>query len=146
MFCTVEGLEPATPYAFQLASFREVNGVWTNTTLSNVEEVHTSGQVRDLRLVTPSSTSLRVAWTQTDDHTGNPANYRVKYATPTIDWRTGTVACTKQGTEIGAQASCVITGLSPATPYQVRLMSYRVENGVWVDSRYSNVLNAMTLN
>jgi hypothetical protein len=73
--------------------------------------------------------------------TGNPAWYRLKYGSPITQWREATVACDPiEGDEIGAPLTCTVDGLRYPTDYQFRLMSFRVENGAWVDARYSNMI------
>jgi len=104
------------------------------------------GVVNDLSATGRSASSVTLTWTQVDDGTGAPAKYRVKYAQPSIDWRTATIGCasTISGTAIGAPLSCTVQGLSASTEYEFLLMSYRVENGAWVNARYSNVASATT--
>jgi hypothetical protein len=141
--CTVEGLEPSVRYQFQLASFRLVNGVWTDTQLSNVTSARTMippGGVSDLRVTAATSTSLTVTWTQVDDGTGNPARYRVKYGQPIWRWGGAATGCNVTGSAIGQPISCTFnTGPQSPGALEVQLMSYRVVGGAWVDARYSNL-------
>ena len=102
--------------------------------------------VNDLRVTASTASTLTVAWTQVDDGAGQPAWYRVKYSAPRIDWKTATIGCdrTMEGDEIGAEMSCTIEGLAPATTYDVLMMSFRTEDGVWADARYSNPTTGTT--
>lgn len=104
------------------------------------------GGVDDLRVERVSDTSVTLTWVQVDDGTGRPANYRMKYAAPAIDWRSATIGCqsTIQGTEIGATMSCTVEGLTPATDYDFLMMSFRLVNGAWAGAKYSNVSSART--
>jgi uncharacterized membrane protein len=103
-------------------------------------------RVSDLRSTAASGTTVTLTWTQVDDGTGSPASYRVKYATPPIDWRTATIGCTRTlpGTAIGQPMSCTVEGLAEGTDYEFQLMSFRTVDGVWVDARSSNVTAAST--
>jgi hypothetical protein len=49
------------------------------------------------------------------------------------------------GTQIGADMSCTIELLAAATTYDVQLMSFRAEGGVWVTADESNVAVGTTL-
>ena len=102
--------------------------------------------VTDLAVVTTGDSTVTLRWTEVDDGLGNPASYRVKYAPPAIDWKTATIGCdpTIPGTTIGAQASCVVEGLSSGTAYDFQLMSYRTLNGAWQGAVYSNVATGQT--
>ncbi|MGE0160386.1 MAG: fibronectin type III domain-containing protein [Gemmatimonadales bacterium] len=147
--CTVRGLGSATAYDFQLMSYRVASGVWQGATYSNVAKGQTSSSraVDDLTAVGASSTSLRVQWTQVDDHTGHPARYRVRYAVPPMSWSTAAIGCdtTLDGAQIGAPMSCTIEGLTAGSSYDLQLMSYRVVDGVWQDGTLSNVANGRVL-
>lgn len=100
--------------------------------------------VQDLAVAKATSSSLTVRWTEVGDGTGNPADYRVKYAAPPIDWGEASTACTQAGNAIGSELSCEITGLSPESTYDVQLLSYRIVDGVWQDAVYSNVATGQT--
>jgi flavin-binding protein dodecin len=148
--CTVVGLAAGTTYDFQLMSFR---GSWQGAVYSNVAEGMTTvpaprsaEAVTDLAVAAATDSSLSVRWTQVDDGTGQPARYRVKYSTPTINWSTASIGCDPSlvGGQIGAVLSCTIEGLSAATSYEVQLMSYRLVNGVWEGAVYSNVATGTT--
>jgi hypothetical protein len=148
--CTVEGLEPATDYAFQLMSYRAASGTLQEPQYSNVVSGRTSAataaMVADLSVEESTASSLTVRWTQVDDGTGGPASYRVKYGTPPLDWSTGTLGCSSSvtGTAVGAPLSCVIQGLPAGATYDVQLMSFRMIDGVWEGATLSNVSRGTT--
>ena len=153
MSCTVTGLSPETAYDLQLMTYRVENGTAVADRLSNIANGVTDPApstpgtiVADLRITTTSSSAVSLEWTQVDDGTGSPALYRLKYAVPPIDWSNATIGCdpTIQGTAIGAPMSCTVTGLDPATTYDLQLMSYRTLDGVWADAEYSNITTATT--
>ena len=108
--------------------------------------VATRNRVEDLRVVGSTETSLTIQWTQIDDGTGEPAWYRVKYARPSITWSEADVGCerTIRGERVGAPMSCTIEGLDRETDYEVLMMSYRLVDGGWADSQYSNVAEGRT--
>ena len=112
-------------------------------------ESATSGEnfVADLSVTSVTGSTATLSWTQVDDGTGNPARYRVKYNEPPLeDWENATIGCDRSivGDEIGAEISCTVEGLDSETSYDFQLMSYRVEDGLWVDAQYSNVATGQT--
>jgi hypothetical protein len=158
--CVVDGLEPGTTYDLMLMSYRRRGNAQVGAVFSSVATATTTGTpqqtsepkaknpyvVQDLDIVKAAATSFTVTWTQVDDGTGSPARYRVKYDLPAIDYDSATVGCNVTGDEIGAPASCTISGLDEVTTYDVQLMSYRVEEGssTWNDAVYSNIATAET--
>jgi len=157
MSCVIVGLDAETTYDVQLMSFRTADGTPEGESLSNIAtdatdpdpviEPGDADPVIDLGVTGASESSLTVRWTQVDDGTGEPASYRVKYDTPSLDdWTNATIGCepTLVGTEIGAPMSCTIEGLGASTPYDVQLMSFRVVDGVWQGAVYSNLATGQT--
>jgi hypothetical protein len=143
--CTVTGLEANRAYDFQLMSYRIENGGWARALRSNIATGRTSSSsptttVSDLMVTGATAMELTVTWTEVDDGTGRPASYRVKYGTPIGSWRNATIGCapTIRGRQIGAPIQCTIEDLQPGTTYEVQLMSFRTEDGAWVNARYSN--------
>ena len=146
--CTVEGLEPGTAYDFQLMSYRLRGKSWQGAVYSNVATAETTATgvadaepVQDLTIRAATDSTLEVGWTQVDDGTGNPARYRLKYASPPIDYSSASTVCDVVGDEIGGDASCTVEGLETGSTYDVQLMSYRLVEGTWswVGATSSNV-------
>ena len=144
--CTVVGLPQGTRYEFQLMSYRLDGGVWKNSLYSNTAtgqttvSVRAASAVQDLRVTDPTQSSLTVRWTQVEDGTGAPAAYLVKSASPPIQWSSATAACgTQLGTQVGAEMSCTIQGLTSGANYDFQVMSSRIVAGVPQGSAYSNV-------
>jgi hypothetical protein len=150
MSCTVHGLEPSTDYAFSMMSFRVDDGAWAGGSHGNIAMATTAlrrvGAVDDLRVIGFTGSTLTLAWTQVGDGVGGAAWYRVKYAAPPFDWRTATIGCapTMRGTNIGARMTCTVEGLQPGRPYIVGMMSFRVEDGVWMDGAHANLAQGST--
>ena len=152
--CTVAGLPSGATYDLQLMSYRSENGSWQNTQYSNVATGRTgttttsltvSTTVQDLAVTAATDASVSLRWTQVDDGTGQPADYRVRYGgSPLTDWKSAAKGCDVDGTQIGAPVTCTVQGLSSATRYDFQLMSYRVENGSWLNARYSNLATGET--
>jgi hypothetical protein len=103
-----------------------------------------ANRVDDLVVTSVTDSTIDLRWTQVDDGTGRPAEYRVKYALPPIDWATATVGCQVKGRTIGAPISCRVSGLTAGTTYDFQLMSYRVKKGVWQGAVYSNIATGVT--
>ena len=89
------------------------------------------GTISDLVVSATSEVSATLTFTQVDDGMGHPASYDVRYSPAPIGWGsasisiTGTCATPMMGTAVGAQLSCTILGLSPATSYNFQLMAFR---------------------
>jgi hypothetical protein len=104
-----------------------------------------AGVISDLLVSAVSESSVTVTWTEVDDGTGSPANYRVKYAVPPIQWGSATTACSLvEGSAIGSTASCAISGLAPSTSIEAQVMAYRMVDDIWVGAVSSNVARATT--
>jgi hypothetical protein len=148
--CTIANLDGGTDYEIQLMSYRLENGLWENPQYSNVASGTTSDPpapavVGDLSIAGATDSTLTVRWTQVDDGTGRPASYRVKYSVPSIAYGSALTGCaTVVGDAIGGEGSCTIANLDGGTDYEIQLMSYRLEDGVWVDAQYSNVAAGRT--
>src|SRR5438128_2265154 len=106
-----------------------------------------SGQVLDLKVTTVNQTSVSLSFTEVDDGTGQPASYDVRYAVGTLSWGSarsvtnGTCTTPVVGSAIGAQRSCTVLGLTPATGYQFQLIPFRgtLNMGTAVFGSVSNV-------
>ncbi len=104
------------------------------------------GGVADLAVSFADESSVQLTWTQVDDGTGTPARYRLKYAPPSIVWRTALTGCEPAvgNGRVGASVSCTVEDLDAGADYEFLLMSYRVEDGAWVDAKYSNIASGRT--
>jgi hypothetical protein len=105
--------------------------------------------VDDLTITDRTRNSLTVTWTQVDDGTGEPALYRVKYSKPPLAWGDASNVffpdCHRiEGDGIGAEATCTIERLEPATTYDVQLKAFRSVDGKWAGSAASNVVTGET--
>lgn len=89
------------------------------------------GTVANLRVVASTTTTITLRFTEVDNGLGLPADYEVRYATPTISWGSaapvlqGTCARPLKGIAVGATRSCTVTGLLPLTTYQFQLVAFR---------------------
>jgi polysaccharide lyase-like protein/fibronectin type III domain protein len=135
--CTVLGLAPSTTYEFQLVAYRgtldqdAVFGGLANVARATTPPPSRPGTVTDLRVVSTTSNSATLAFTEVDDGTGRPAQYNVRYAGAPISWGSatdvaqGTCKVPMAGTAIGARRTCTVLGLSPSTTYEFQLVAYR---------------------
>jgi hypothetical protein len=99
-----------------------------------------AGAVLDLRVVSTTSSSLLVRWTQVHNGGGRPALYRVKYANGPIAYGGAQVACSMvEGTAIGQPAYCEIRGLPSGASREIQLNAYRLVDGRWRGATASNV-------
>src|SRR5258706_1995227 len=134
--CIVRGLSPATSYRFQAVAFRDtlnVNAVFGS--LSNVAsgatQTGTVGKVTNLAVVAAADSSVTLSFTEVGNGAGQPASYDVRFAAGTISWSSattvtrGSCATPVAGTAIGANRTCTILGLKPATSYQFQLVAFR---------------------
>jgi hypothetical protein len=82
--------------------------------------------VTDLSVASVTDSTVTLEWTQVDDGTGQPANYALRYATPSISW--GPAGDTEQvvpGIGIGMVSSFTWEGLNSSTSYEFQLVPYR---------------------
>lgn len=102
--------------------------------------------VNDLHVTSVTTSSVTLTWTQVDDGTGQPANYAIRYGSPTLSW--GSAYATEvdvNGTAIGNSLTYTYSGVTPATDYQFALVSYRgTLNADAVFGSMSNVTSATT--
>src|SRR5439155_1704643 len=93
-----------------------------------------------------------LSFTEVDDGTGQPASYDVRYAVGALSWgsapgvTSGTCATPVVGSAIGAQRSCTVLGVTPATGYQFQLIPFRgtLNMGTAVLGSVSNVASGTT--
>lgn len=122
-----------------------------------VQPVSGSGYPADvttLKLVSTTSHSATIRFTEVDDGTGKPADYSVRYHQSPIGWNwalatrvtEGTCAAVK-GSAIGNERTCVIEGLSAATAYDVQMVAHRTDadGSLVLSERLSNVATGTTL-
>jgi hypothetical protein len=148
-YCEIRGLPSGASREIQLRSYRLVDGQWRGATASNVAVGRTDDgagtlsdarTVSDLRVHWQTSSKLRLRWTQVADGWSAPARYRVKFDRPSFSWPSAATGCSQViGGSIGANISCDIDGLPPGTTYEVQLMSYRLVDGQWQNTRLSNI-------
>lgn len=163
--CTVNGLDAAQEYSFQLrARWPGSNRKVIVGPLSNIASTRdapttppptTPPPARVADLTAPSTTvsSVTIRFTTVDDGTGSPASYQVRYQSPTITWAnatvvsSGTCSSPTHGTAIGQVVSCTVTGLSAGTDYQFQAVSYRgaLNSDTVVFGGLSNIASATTL-
>ena len=105
-----------------------------------------AGVVRDLAVVTATVSSVTLGWTDVFDGADGPATYRVKYATPLLEWSTAKTGCAEEidGVQVGSRITCTVEGLESGTQYEFQLMSYRDANGTMQEPQYSNLAHALT--
>jgi len=146
-YCEIRGLPSGASREIQLMSYRIVDGLWRGATSSNVAVGRTEDDawsddrtVSDLRVRWQTSSKLRLQWTQVEDGTGAPARYRVKFDRPSLSWSSASTGCSEIiGGSVGAAISCDVDGLTPGTTYEVQLMSYLLVDGLWQNTRRSNI-------
>jgi uncharacterized protein YjdB len=107
--------------------------------------------VTNLQASVTGTTSVTLSFTQVDDGTGQPAKYNVRYAVAPISWgaatstTSGTCSTPVAGTATGAQLSCTVLGLTPATNYNFQLVAFRgTMNQDAVYGALSNIAAATT--
>jgi uncharacterized protein YjdB len=110
------------------------------------EDTGTPGAVTDLAVVESGPTSVQLAFTQVDDGTGSPANYALRYGSPSIAW--GSAYSTEvsiEGVALGATREYEYSGLDPDTDYEFQLVTYRgTLGGGATFGEFSNVVAATT--
>ena len=108
--------------------------------------------VSDLSVAGTDATSANLRFTQVGDGAGQPANYDVRFQTPTINW--GPAASVSQGTcsvplvatGTAGVTTCTVEGLSAATDYEFQLVAFRgTLNGSATFGPLSNVAAGRTL-
>ena len=112
-----------------------------------VTEAAAPSAVSDLRVVSVTTGSVTLRWTQVDDGTGSPAKYALRYGTPTMSSWAGAypTEVSVTGTAVGTSIDYTYTGLQSATNYQFQMVSYR--GTLNVDATFgglSNTASAVT--
>ena len=100
-------------------------------TVTYTTAVSNPGTVTDLSVVSTTTNSATIRFTEVDDGTGQPAKYNVRFAVTPISWGSatdvtqGTCATPVLGTAIGAVRTCTVQGLASATAYDFQLVAFR---------------------
>lgn len=82
--------------------------------------------VDDLSVVATSDSSVTLEWTQVDDGTGSPADYAIRYGSPTITWGDAyETEVSVTGDAVGATIQYEYTGLASGTDFEFQLVPYR---------------------
>lgn len=129
---TVSGLQSGQIYYFAIKTADEVPN-WSN--LSNIASASTlvpnipPGDVEDLLVVNPTSSSLTLSWTApgADGDQGTASQYDIRYSTSTINdssWLNSTQVQNEPAPQpAGTQQMVAINGLIPNTTYYFALKS-----------------------
>lgn len=97
--------------------------------------------VQDLQVVATSDSSVTLQWTQVDDGTGSPADYAIRYGSPTITWWDAyETEVSVTGDAIGETIQHEYTGLAAGTEHEFRLVPYR--GTLDVDAEFGPLSNA----
>jgi len=147
----IPALAAAALFFFTACSDESLTAPWQPEESSQNTPVERSSPsparvVDDLEVVGSTDSTLTVAWTQVDDGAGAPAWYRLEHGESPTDWWSAGLGCGAaiEGEAIGARRSCTVDGLAPSTSYEVRVVSYRMENGASTGAAYSPVSLART--
>jgi len=135
---TITGLQPSTVYYFRVGSTDAVgNGPWLNSRSGNPSNQVsfqsatgpdiTAPQISNLVITTTSDQTALVEWI-----TDEPSNSQVHYDTKTGVWQDYQFG--ESDAEMVAQHSVTITGLSPSTPYYLRVSSTDASGNNWATS------------
>jgi uncharacterized protein YjdB len=107
--------------------------------------------VTDLRVVAVADTFATLAFTQVQDGTGAPANYRMRFQKGSITWRRasdinrGTCAQPIAGTAVGGVLTCTVFGLRISTKYSFQLVAFRGTLSSNASGALSNVVSGTTM-
>lgn len=88
-------------------------------------------RVEDLRVESVTDSSVTLGFVEVGDGTESPADYDIRFGTPTITFESapsvesGTCATPVMGSEIGAELTCSVQGLSAGTRYEFRVAAFR---------------------
>lgn len=126
----LEDLDRASLYSAYVVAFRAIDdSVLFSEPSAPVFFTTDAFAPEDVETVTLGSfgeTFATISWTQVDDGSGRPANYLVRFGTPTVTWQDNAASATEVvGTNIGDPLSFSATGLQPGAQYQFRVASMR---------------------
>ena len=159
--CSVLGLTAGTSYDFRLVAFRgtlNVNAVFgplsnvaSGTAQTPVAPVTTApATVTDLEVAGATDTVITLSFTEVTDGSGHPANYDIRVVPgSTLSWGAstpsvvrGSCATPLAGAAIGAKRTCTVQGLTAATTYSFKLVTYR--GTLNVDAAFGGLSNIAT--
>jgi uncharacterized protein YjdB len=145
-----EGTATVTAMAGGMVGSTDVTVVASGNTGSPAPSM--PAQVADLTVLSPSTNSMTLRFTEVDDGSGSPSAYMVRYQDgTTLDWAQATTvtkgSCASlTGSQIGASRTCTVEGLRESTGYQFQLVAYRGTLNVdAVFGALSNVTSGITL-
>ena len=101
------------------------------------------GRISDLTLVATTDSTAQLSFTEVDAGFGEAANYDVRVGLPNADGNDampvarGSCTGPMAGGTIGANRTCAVEGLTPATDYVFRITAFRgsAESEAWHPSR-----------
>lgn len=109
------------------------------------------GTVQDLGAAGATYSSMTLAFTETDDGTGQPANYEIRYDVTggEFDWSrapkvTKGTCSNVTGSAVGNRVTCLVDGLLAETPYQFRVVAIRASGEDVVYGPLSNIASGTT--
>ena len=93
----------------------------------------TVGTVSNLWVTSTTSGTAILRFTEVNDGTGSPANYQMRLYPGVMGWNwgsaavvaQGTCAAPIQGTSVGAERYCSVSGLQPSTRYDFQVVPFR---------------------
>ena len=108
--------------------------------------------VTDLRAVDSGSTWVEVAFTASNDGTGEPAAHEIRFADAPIGWGWGQATRVTSGAcasgfvpgFVGEQVTCRINGLEPGRTYDAQMVVWREDSDLRIYSPLSNVARGTT--
>jgi uncharacterized protein YjdB len=108
-------------------------GISVRSTSGGGGSTGTIGTVNTLWVTSTTSGSAVLRFTEVNDGTGNPANYQMRLYPGAMGWNWGTAAVVAQGTcsapiqgtSIGAERYCSVSGLQPSTRYDFQIVPFK---------------------
>ena len=84
------------------------------------------GQVTDLTTVGTTDTSVTLEFTAVDNGTGHPADYAIRYGSPTIEWSAASATeVAVPGSGVGSTMGYTYSSLQSGTAYEFQVVAYR---------------------
>src|SRR5882724_4558313 len=82
------------------------------------------GTVMNVAVVSTTSTSATLSFTEVTDGAGLPASYDLRFALGTLVWPTA-IGTAYPGTSVGTKRTLTVVGLTPGSAYQFQVLAYR---------------------